>query len=98
MTNYEISRSNQLIKTYGITLQDYADLMSKQDGKCAICRQPALGGHTSTRSLHVDHNHKTGKVRGLLCHKCNPALGQFNESIERVSAALEYLKAYETQK
>ena len=63
----------------------YVDLFEKQNGLCGICRNPM------SRPL-LDHNHETLEVRGLLCSKCNVGLGQFNDDLALVSAALEYLK------
>lgn len=69
-------------------------LMKKQNGKCAICG--ARQGHRSCRGkvcrLAVDHDHQTGKVRGLLCNNCNRGLGRFHDSAEIVESALRYLK------
>ncbi len=73
---------------YGITIQDYDTMLENQGGKCAICRRERLG----KRKLCVDHDHATGKVRGLLCTVCNSALG-FIES-PRYERALEYLKRF----
>jgi Autographiviridae endonuclease VII len=56
-------------KQLGVTDDEYALLLEVQGGGCAIC-----GAKPKTRRLHVDHDHKTGKVRGLLCHRCNRAL------------------------
>jgi hypothetical protein len=53
----------------GVTLQQYDDLLVEQGGGCAICKRPP-----KTRRLDTDHDHKTGRVRGLLCHRCNRAL------------------------
>ncbi len=56
-------------KQLGVSDDEYARLLEAQGGGCAIC-----GAKPKTRRLHVDHDHKTGKVRGLLCHRCNRAL------------------------
>ena len=60
------------LKHYGITPVEYDNLLKLQGGVCALCRQPPNG-----RRLAVDHDHKTGKVRGILCIKCNRILEQF---------------------
>jgi len=83
---YEFQRS--LRRHYGITEQDYADLLAAQEGVCAICGKECATG----KRLAVDHNHATGNVRGLLCQACNLALGQFRESRELLAAAIAYLE------
>ena len=62
-------RTPKRAKQLGVTDDEYARLLEAQGGGCAIC-----GAKPKTRRLHVDHDHKTGKVRGLLCHRCNRAL------------------------
>jgi len=73
---------------------NYRALFATQDGKCAICG--AREGHRSRYGrvcrLAVDHDHRTGKVRGLLCNNCNRGLGRFKDSIENLEAAVRYLK------
>ena len=71
---------------YGISLDDYKALFESQGGKCAICRKPQ-----GKRSLGVDHDHATGRVRGLLCDKCNLGLGYFDDEPDRLLAARFYL-------
>lgn len=78
---------------YGITLEEYEELLAKQYGKCAICAGHSIAG----RKLSVDHDHTTGKVRGLLCVNCNAALGQFRESREVLLKAYKYLEAHESK-
>lgn len=82
-------RRNDLIKKYGITVEDYNKMFQEQDGKCAICHKDQLEFRIR---FSVDHNHKTGKVRGLLCHNCNRALGWFYDDIETLQSAIEYLQ------
>ncbi len=85
----EIGRSGALRRKYGLSLEEYESLLREQRGGCAICGAiPAELG----RSLAVDHCHETGKVRGLLCDKCNTALGLFSHCIESLNFALEYLR------
>lgn len=67
---------------YGITESDYEELVNKQGGVCAICREK--------KKLVVDHNHDTGRVRGLLCTNCNTALGKFGDG-RLLTAAVSYL-------
>lgn len=90
-------RRRKLRSLYNLTLDDYSDMLDKQENKCKIC------GTTSTRNkaykfLPVDHCHKTGKVRGLLCDYCNVGLGRFEDDIDRLKKAIVYLeKANEVQ-
>ena len=76
-----------LMSKYGMSLQEYDDLLKKQGGVCAICRKEQTRGH----SLCVDHNHETGQNRGLLCHKCNQALGLLQD---RATNAAQYLLSH----
>ena len=76
------------IRNLGITKKDYNKSFLIQEGKCAIC-----GVHQKDlkRKLFVDHNHKTGKVRDLLCSKCNFGLGHFNDDPWLLEKAIKYL-------
>jgi hypothetical protein len=80
-------RRTSLIRSYGISVQEYQRLLEHQQGVCAVCRQQCK----TYEHLSVDHNHATGKVRGLLCAKCNVALGMLNEDRERIAMLLNYL-------
>lgn len=82
-------RDAYLRRKFGITLDDYAAMLEAQDGGCAICGRPEPEGG----SLHVDHDHETGAVRGLLCFRCNGALGQLDEDPDRLAVAIAYLGA-----
>lgn len=82
---------NDLKKNYGITPECYYEMFEKQKGLCACCGQ----SHESfKRGFHVDHDHTTGQVRGLLCTECNPGIGYFQESTERLEMAIAYLKKF----
>lgn len=79
-----------LKKLYGLTETDYNALLESQDHKCYLC-----GKHENEvpkKVLHVDHCHSTNKIRGLLCHNCNTGLGHFQDNIELLQKAIEYLK------
>jgi hypothetical protein len=65
-------------------------MYESQEGKCAICKSTKFG-RAGISYFSVDHCHKTGKVRGLLCSYCNTALGQMDDSIDRLKSAIEYL-------
>lgn len=77
------ARRDHLVRTYGLTEADVAAMLEAQDGLCAICRTAA--------AVHVDHDHATGAVRGMLCFRCNAALGQFDEDAETLVRATRYL-------
>ena len=84
---------NSLLKTnYGITVDQYNEMFQSQEGKCSICRT-----HQSSlsRRLSVDHDHKTGKVRSLLCNFCNTAIGSFKDSTDLLNRAIEYLQKHQ---
>jgi len=81
---YEIRRK------FGVTIQWFENILKRQNGVCAICKKQC----TSGRNLAVDHDHKTNKVRGLLCIKCNNGLGAFEDDIELLQRAMEYLKSW----
>lgn len=83
----------RLARRYGMTLQEYDAMLESQNGKCAICNCPPSEG----RDLCVDHNHETGKVRGLLCDLCNKGIGQFGDSAERIESAMLYIKKHNQQ-
>ena len=79
-------RREQLLRgKYGIEPADYDAILARQGGRCAIC------GSEPARLLHVDHCHRTGKVRGLLCSPCNTGLGHFKDDPERLNRAVVYL-------
>lgn len=82
---------------YGITREEYLQRIEEQGNLCAICRKPETetsSPHTDEMDLSVDHCHKTGQVRGLLCRQCNIALGKFKEDISILESAIAYLKKY----
>ncbi len=88
-----IRRDRQLQLNFGITLKQYEQMYQDQNGVCAICKQPETSLDSRSkgiRRLAVDHDHKTGDVRKLLCHACNTALGQMDEDPERIKALLAY--------
>lgn len=76
-------RTYILKKKYGLTLKEYAAWEKRQAGKCAI--------YGTTEALHVDHCHDSGRLRGLLCGRCNRGLGMFDDSPERLRQAALYL-------
>lgn len=85
-------REGNLRRLYGMTAAEFDAKLAAQGGGCAICGGEP-GGRWKRR-LHVDHNHQTGAVRGLLCHGCNVGIGSFAEDPARLLAAIEYLKKH----
>ena len=79
------SRHYHLKQRYGIGADEFDELVRQQGGVCAIWARPA--------PEHVDHDHDTGAVRGILCFNCNGGLGQFRDSIDALHAAAAYLDA-----
>lgn len=85
-------RNYVLNRKYGITLQEEKNFYDKQNGKCATCKLKFKEYSAAGKNnFKVDHCHKTGKVRGLLCDKCNMALGLFKENTESIKNILNYL-------
>lgn len=87
----EYGRRSTLKHRYGITVDEYDKMMEYQQG-CAICGATECGGRGPNSRLAVDHDHETGKVRGLLCTNCNNGLGRFKDSPELLQKAITYLE------
>jgi Recombination endonuclease VII len=85
--NQVLVKRNNLRHKYGMTLSDYDNLLRIQGGLCAICGRP-----DERRCLHVDHDHDTGVIRGLLCEHCNAGLGRFKDNSVLLERAAEYIK------
>ena len=81
------ARRTALKRNFGITEEQYDEMVKSQNGVCAICKR------VGARRLAVDHCHTTNNVRGLLCHKCNRGIGNFNDSTELLRNAISYLSA-----
>jgi hypothetical protein len=77
------NRKSHLKRKYGLTLEEFDELLDSQGGGCAICDKPAPD--------NVDHDHETGRVRGILCWDCNIAIGKFNDDQDRLAVAIAYL-------
>jgi hypothetical protein len=82
-------RARSLKTRYKLTVEDYQFMLDAQNGRCAICN-----GFNDGKTLHVDHCHETGKVRKLLCQRCNTGLGKFNDDPVLLHAASSYLKEF----
>lgn len=81
------SRAWRLKNDFNISLDDFNDLLQKQNNACAICKTQEPTGY----NWHVDHCHSSNKVRGILCSKCNQGLGLFKDSITNLTEAIKYL-------
>lgn len=90
---------NANLKRFGLTIDSYTELWDLQEGLCAICFRPEEGrsNRGKERRLSVDHDHETNEVRGLLCTKCNTFLGLADDDIDRLQAAIRYLKKWKTE-
>ena len=79
--------NNHLKQRYGIDVDYYLDMLSKQNGLCKIC-----GGLSNRKRLSVDHCHETGRVRGLLCERCNSFIGRVKDDVSILKSAIDYLQ------
>jgi hypothetical protein len=90
----EVNRRAAL-QRYGVTIDQYDAMLTEQDGRCRICGDPPdPNGKRAASRLHVDHDHVTGKVRGLLCLSCNVGVGHFRDDLERLRAAVAYIERH----
>ena len=93
-TYYSRHKTRLLAKTkyrkHGIDQEQYDNMLAKQNGVCAICKKPE--NKKNTKKLSIDHYHKTNKIRGLLCNKCNTGIGLLMDDPKILMAAVAYLK------
>lgn len=80
------TRNYSLRTTYGITLEEYQHIFTAQGNCCAVCQN-------TSRRMHVDHDHTTGRIRGILCHNCNIALGLLQDNEHTLTNLAAYLRA-----
>src|ERR1035437_10621925 len=95
--NPRLRKSIDLKSLYGIDIEQYEQMLRNQNGVCAICKQLETAVHNKSKQtveLCVDHCHKTGKVRGLLCNHCNRAVGALKDNPILCYSAGDYLKSY----
>jgi hypothetical protein len=95
LKNRNVEKNGHLKRTFNITLEQYNKMLSVQNNVCAICKKPETKVFKKTgkvNDLAVDHCHSSGNIRGLLCWRCNTAIGRFEDSIEILQNAIEYLK------
>lgn len=82
-------RARTLKHEYGLEIRDIEQLLASQGGRCAICSQPLI---FPARDTCIDHDHETGRLRGILCRKCNSGIGFLRDSVETVRSAAAYLE------
>ena len=83
-------KKSRLKRLYNLTLEQYNEMLKKQDLKCAICNEPL--DLQNPHGVNIDHNHLTGKIRGILCNKCNLAIGLLRDNPEYIYKAYKYIK------
>jgi len=89
------NKNYSLMKEYGITLDQYEQMLKEQNGVCAICsKKESAFNHVTKRvwDLAVDHEHKTGKIRGLLCRRCNQTIGLLYDDISLIKQMAKYVE------
>lgn len=88
--NKKLVKDSYNLKVYKLTSEKYNQILKQQKNRCAVCN--IKFSKLSSKLIHIDHNHKTDKVRGLLCHKCNLALGLLCEDIKIIESLLRYME------
>jgi len=86
--DYEKDKDSKLKRAYGISFQEYKEMLAAQEGKCAICGTQDMG---KRKAFAVDHCHTCNEVRGLLCSPCNTAIGLLREDLNTMKRAMEYV-------
>ena len=81
------ARHRSKLKAYGLTPEEYRTLLERQGGACAIC-----GDDAPRRTFHLDHDHETGRVRGILCNSCNRGIGLLKDDVAVLRSAVAYLE------
>lgn len=94
LAQYQASSRRYVLSQYGMTPNDFDTLKAIQNNSCAICGVLEPGG--KDHKFHIDHNHETLNIRGLLCHHCNKGLGQLKDCVEILEKAITYLKTAKT--
>ena len=89
----EVTRERNLQTRFNMSISQYNDIFLKQKGRCVICfkAESTRDKNNNVKWLSVDHNHKTGEVRGLLCNSCNTGIGKLGDSTKVLQSAITYL-------
>jgi hypothetical protein len=90
--NREKVRDLQRRRLYGMNPGDFKRMLAEQNNCCAICARPFL----NSKNTNVDHDHASGRIRGILCGKCNRGLGYFGDNLAGLQRAVDYLKRFES--
>lgn len=85
----EKSKENRIFRTFGLSLREYDVMLAKQNGRCKICGNTKMVKNQGR--FHIDHDHKTHKIRGILCQQCNALLGFAKDDIKILASAIQYL-------
>lgn len=93
LLNKRATKNAALKRLFGITIDIYEEMHKNQNGLCVICKKPEVS--FKIKSLSVDHCHKTGFVRGLLCTNCNQGIGHFFDNVDLMNNAIKYIKQSE---
>lgn len=92
--NKEKVRNRQLIRTFGISIVQYNEMLAAQNGVCSLC---GGGPDAKNKMLAVDHCHKTGKIRSLLCRGCNVGIGNLKDDPQLLENAAKYIRRFNEQ-
>lgn len=86
----EYCKKSRTKRMYGISLNEARQIFTEQGSKCAVCEKMLM----ENKGWHIDHCHETNKVRGVLCHHCNTAIGLFGDDVKNMERAIKYLKSH----
>lgn len=86
----DIYREKHLQKSYGMSLQDFFDMLEEQNYECAICSADL--SNAKPKNIHIDHCHTSSKVRGILCNSCNMGIGMLKDDVDVLKSAIAYLE------
>jgi Recombination endonuclease VII len=89
----ETGRDAYYRRAYGVSLEWYRAALAMQNGLCAICHRPPDPSYRPHPRLVVDHDHETGRARGLLCHRCNAGIGMVHDDVDRIVSLVAYIVA-----
>jgi hypothetical protein len=94
--NPDKNKNRRLRRLYGITIEEYNQMLKEQNGVCAICSRAETSKHQNgkVKGLSVDHNHITGEIRQLLCSNCNLAIGLIGDNLSLAKKVINYLKKW----